>query len=141
LIRIKPAQLDAKKVIKRLSDYSKEVQTQAALVVADYTLKVHGEAVKSIQSIRSKGNERPDGSYASKPGNPPNTDTGTLVKSLNVEVDLNKATGKVYSKLKYALWLEVGTLNIEKRPFLAPALEKFYVKFIDAIKKVLKDSK
>lgn len=138
MIKLKANNLDTSKVKKSLSEYSKKAQERAGLVIAEAALLIHGEAVKSIQAIRSKGNERPDGSFASKPGMPPNTDTGTLVKSLNVDIDMKKAESKVYSNEKYAAWLENGTLKMAARPFLAPALQMFYVRIVQALAEALK---
>jgi HK97 gp10 family phage protein len=57
----------------------------------------------------------------SDPNNPPNTDTGALVKSIAVEVQ----RGDVFvgSGLEYAPHLEFGTSKMTQRPFLNPALE------------------
>lgn len=86
---------------------------------------VRSDAIKSIQTV-SSGNTvtryRADGTpythTASKEGDAPNTDTGDLVKSVQVEV---KPDGVyVGSRLEYAGHLEFR-LN---RPWLIPALEK-----------------
>ena len=123
---------------KNLSDYSKKVQEQAGLVVGEGVLAIHAEARKSIQRIASKGNERPDGSFASAPGMPPNTDTGTLVRSIEFDIDMEKAKGKVFANAEYAAALEFGTKDMTERPFMAPAYAKFRDDIIKKLKKVLK---
>lgn len=90
---------------------------------------VEGDAKRSIQTqssgktvtrYRSGG-----GSYehvVSSPNSAPNTDTGALVRSITTEVmseDVYVMTG-----LEYAPHLEFGTINMQPRPFLNPALEK-----------------
>lgn len=90
---------------------------------------VEGDAKRSIQTqsagdtvtrYRSGG-----GSYqhvVSSPNSAPNTDTGALVRSITTEViseDVFVMTG-----LEYAPHLEFGTINMQPRPFLNPALEK-----------------
>jgi hypothetical protein len=123
---------------KTLAEYSEQKQKDVALAVAEGVLAIHAEARKSIQRIASKGNERPDGSYASKPGFPPNTDTGRLVQSIDFDIDMENAEGRIYSNLEYAPHMEFGTENIAPRPFMAPAYAKHRESIIKNIKKALK---
>ena len=89
---------------------------------------VRSEAIKRIQDqsggqpgtrYRSGG-----GSYthaASAPGDAPNTDTGRLVSSVQIEI-----TGSfvfVGSTLDYAAHLEWGTTSMQARPWLHPSKE------------------
>ena len=90
---------------------------------------VRTSAIKSIQQkssgeavtrYRSGGN-----SYqhtASAAGDAPNSDTGALVRSVQVEIKPNAIY--VGSKLNYAGHLEFGTSKMNARPWLFPALEK-----------------
>jgi HK97 gp10 family phage protein len=39
-------------------------------------------------------------------------------------------TAEVSSKIKYAYWLEFGTLTMAARPFMRPAVEKARPKFL-----------
>lgn len=75
---------------------------------------------------------------ASSPGNPPARDTGILANSVTFEVSVKNdrikgSVGPDIAKIKaqaprsdpdYGYFLEVGTRNIEKRPWLKPALVK-----------------
>lgn len=75
----------------------------------------------------------------SLPGNPPVSDLGNLIK--NIVVDKVKVRGKkafieIRSKAPYSLALELGTKNMEARPFMAPALKKSEKK----IEKILRSS-
>lgn len=89
---------------------------------------VRSEAIQSIQD-KSSGDSitryrEGGGSYShtvSKPGDAPNTDTGRLVES--VQVDVTPKEVFVGSTLKYAGHLEFGTTNMDERPWLLPALE------------------
>ena len=92
---------------------------------------IQGEARKLIAkeskgekgwSYREGGNKVPH--TTSIPGDAPNTDTGTLKKSVMVEPVPGKGA-KVGSSLKYARALEFGYApnNLEARPFLIPAFE------------------
>lgn len=101
-------------VVKGAMEAGQLVRTAAIKSIQDIS---HGD---TVQRFRSGGN-----SYnhtASKEGDAPNTDTGALVSSIQVD-----ATAKyvfVGSSLKYAAWLEFGTRNMSARPWLNPALEK-----------------
>lgn len=91
---------------------------------------VRTTAIKSIQTVSSgrtvQRTRAGGGTYlhvVSRPNDPPNTDTGRLVSSINVEIDGESAF--VGSSLEYAGKLEFGDKgsNLEKRPWLNPALE------------------
>lgn len=89
---------------------------------------VRNTAIRSIQSVsggsevtRSRNGGNTYQHTAAGPGQAPNTDTGRLVNSIQVEVD----GGSVFvgSTLEYAGWLEHGTRRMAARPWLNPALE------------------
>lgn len=67
--------------------------------------------------------------FASKPGNPPNADTGRLMQSIKVERD-GKAT-LVGTNLRYGAHLEFGTKDMEPRPWLSVALAKVAGRLIE----------
>lgn len=90
---------------------------------------IHGEAVKSIQAHRSKG-IRYGNHVASKPGNPPNTDTGLLVSSIQWEIDQNKMRSVVGTNLDYGRDLEIK----RDRAWLQPA----YLKTLPAVKRLFR---
>jgi len=100
---------------------------------------VRGDAIKSIQTVSNgrmvtrttaAGNEYEH--TTSKPGDAPNTDTGRLVQSIQVEV--KKDGVYVGSGVEYAKKLEFGTSNMAARPWLIPAL----MRSKDLIKKILR---
>lgn len=88
---------------------------------------------------------------SSKPGSPPNTDTGLLARSINTMVLASKnkltlSTGVRSKKrnkfsripvVRYAKWLEYGTRGMAKRPFVGPAFRKFEPKILARIKKAM----
>jgi HK97 gp10 family phage protein len=61
---------------------------------------------------------------ASAPGESPATDTGRLARSITTEYDLQSVSGRVNVSTEYAEDLEVGTPNMEARPYARPALDK-----------------
>lgn len=90
---------------------------------------VRTTAIKSIQSqspgrtvVRYTEGGNPVQHIASNPGEPPNTDTGRLVGSIQVDVEAKDVF--VGSTLEYAGALEFGTSIMQPRPWLNPALEK-----------------
>lgn len=90
---------------------------------------VRATAIKSIQEkspgeavTRSRAGGGQYHHVAAAPDAAPNTDTGRLVSSIQVEVK----GGDVFvgSTLQYAGWLEYGTRSMLARPWLMPALEQ-----------------
>lgn len=61
---------------------------------------------------------------ASAPGDPPASDTGSLLGSISHKMEVGDTVyATVGSPLKYAIWLELGTRYMAPRPFLRPALD------------------
>lgn len=99
---------------------------------------IRADAISSIQDVssgetvtryRSGGNGYEH--IAAKEGDAPNTDTGRLVQS--VQVDIEPAAIYVGSSLDYAGWLEDGTRKMSARPWLVPAMNRN----IDAVRKLI----
>jgi HK97 gp10 family phage protein len=85
-------------------------------------------AVQSIQdvsqgeqTVRYTAGGNPYIHTTSTPGGAPNTDTGTLVSSIQVEIKSDDIY--VGSRLDYAYHLEFGTSVMQARPWLIPAVE------------------
>jgi len=105
---------------------------------------VRSEAIKSIhdqssgeQVVRTRTGGGEYTHTASKPGDAPNTDTGRLVQSVQVEV-----TGKtvdVGSTLHYAAHLEFGTRKMYARPWLFPAFDGNKAAIVKLIKHGIDD--
>lgn len=103
---------------------------------------VRSTAIDSIQTVsngeqvtRSRAGGGEYDHTTSKPGDAPNTDTGRLVSSIQIEV-----TGKtvfVGSTLQYASYLEFGTRSMLPRPWLFPAVESNRRQIEKLIKKEL----
>jgi len=67
--------------------------------------------------------------FASKEGNAPRSDYGTLLKGVRLDFRKNIAQVGVYTsrrinKHPYAIRLEEGTENMAARPFLEPAMDR-----------------
>lgn len=137
----------AEKIKKNLKLFQKIAIASQVEAIQKATFLVHEKAVKSIQSSSSgKPSIRYEpkrGVVVSKPGKAPNTDTGRLVQSIQVDFKKGGLEGQVGTNLKYGAWLEFGTENMKARPWLSRAvksskkqIEKIFSKAVDkAIKK------
>jgi len=74
---------------------------------------------------------------ASKEGEAPASDTGFLVAniSMNVKTETDgSVVGQIISSAPYSKFLEFGTVEIQPRPFMQPALEKNKKKILNIFK-------
>ena len=108
-----------------------EVEDLLGNAVRATTLNVQAEAITSIQQVRGLGifvkRYQPTRMHlASAPGQPPNTDTGRLVGSIETDFLPKRGgllSGAVFTRLEYGRHLEFGTQKMAARPWLFPALE------------------
>lgn len=121
---------DLNAVLAKLpADFDRE----ATALVNRTAQNIRNTAIRSIQKTSGIGTYYkkydPDRMHiASAPGQPPNTDTGRLAGSIRV-VKSGEPTAYVDALADYAVWLEFGTQNMEKRPFMTPAVEAEREKF------------
>ncbi len=59
---------------------------------------------------------------ASAPGEPPASDTGTLLNRRHIDLFPDRLAARLTFSAGHALPLELGTKNMEPRPFAVPAL-------------------
>lgn len=89
----------------------------AALFVAGDMIKVDAQISITAGSISGKGH------IPSKPGEPPNNDTGDLVRGIeNTQVAPLRV--EVSANAPHAVPLEVGTSKMAARPYMGPAAQK-----------------
>lgn len=125
------------KAVAQISKISSNVTDEMRLVVKEGMLLIHGTARKSIQEHQSRGNKYGE-HYASRPGNPPNTDTGRLVGSIEFDYDQDTNSAQVGTNLDYGAWLEFGTSTIAARPWLKPAFDKHKKEILNSFKAALR---
>lgn len=84
-----------------------------------------GEQIRqeAADSIR-EGAVRGPGHIASRPGDPPNANTGKLELSGEVRLRKSEKRVEVAFTAPHALAMEVGTRNVLARPYLRPASQK-----------------
>jgi HK97 gp10 family phage protein len=69
----------------------------------------------------------------SRPGEPPNADTGQLDSSIKVQGNRPAMQVTVLADAPYSSFLEFGTSIMEARPFMKPAAKKAGKQLIDKI--------
>ena len=83
-----------------------------------------GEAVKAeAQHSITEGAVSGKNHVPSKPGEPPNEDTGTLRRNITV-TQVGPLHVRVSSNAPYSSHLEFGTSKMAARPFMGPAARK-----------------
>lgn len=124
------------KVINALKEKIKGVQTEEGKAVAKACLVVQREIQTSMTNTPTNGSvsyythNKKIPHHPSLPYNPPAVDTGTLRRSISIEVDEENLKGKVGSVLAnppYGAYLELaeyGSSKMLPRPWLKPAMEK-----------------
>lgn len=103
--------------LRKLS--SGEVVKAAGRVLYVGADMIRAEAFQSI----SRGSVSDKGHVASKPGEPPNRDTGILQAGLRAQL-LKPLLAEVSSNAPYAAALERGTFRVAARPYMRPARDK-----------------
>lgn len=90
------------------------------------------EAQRSI----SEGAVSGKGHVPSRPGEPPNQDTGVLANNIEV-VQISPAKVEVSSNAPYSAPLEFGTSKMAARPFMGPAAERTKPVLVDYVKRAV----
>tara|TARA_R110000868_G_C10524364_1_gene733395 strand:- start:171 stop:602 length:432 start_codon:yes stop_codon:yes gene_type:complete len=110
--------------------------------VKDSTQLVESHAKKSIQaggSGQSVQKYNPNRVHTqSKANEPPATDTGFLVSQISISIDPKadgSVVGQIISSAPYSKALEFGTVNMQPRPFMHPALRKNKNKILKIFKR------
>lgn len=116
---------EVRKKLKRVDDNVRKVMEK---VLIGIVVDIQSVAIKSIQKL-SPG-KRVGGHVTSKPGAPPNTDTGRLVQSIGFNINKATLTAVVGTGIKYGTFLEFGTSKMKARPWLGPAKNKVRKKSI-----------
>jgi len=122
---------------------SGEIKQAVSRAVVGTALELQGNIKTSIArgpaSGRTYEKYNPRRTHtASAPGQPPMTDTGRLVNSIEFD-KIGDLTATVGSKLAYAAYLEYGTSRIAARPFFRPAIEEIRPKYMARLEKALGD--
>ena len=127
-------------VVRALDKASKDRQARVSKVLSKTGLNVVSTARKSMRDSPATGvTYKKSGSVshtASSKDNAPRIDTGTLSNSVKMVREKNDVL--VGTNKKYGRYLEFGTVNMDARPWLFPALEQNNPKFLADLKEALK---
>lgn len=131
------------KLIKKLDNIQKGTSKRIEQVLDDTARRMKNTADEKMREV-SSGNKyiKPSGKEhtASRAGDYPNVDTGTLVNSVFYELMKGKLTAKFGSKgVPYAKMLEYGTSRMAARPWLKPTFDKHYPEVAPAVDKIIKE--
>ena len=110
----------------------KQIQKAAKAGIWAGANEVKVEAQLSI----TRGSVSGKNHVASKPGEPPNNDTGVLKNNIET-VSTGPLTAEVHSKAPYAVDLEFGTSKMEERPYMRPAAKKMKPVVAEHVKVIL----
>ncbi|MFE0754173.1 HK97 gp10 family phage protein [Inquilinus sp. NPDC058860] len=105
--------------LRRLTLRTKTLHREVGKAVVAAANLVAAEAAASIAAGWISGPDH----VPSKPGEPPNADTGRLHGAIDV-VRRGETAAEVVSAAPYAADLEFGTARVAARPYLRPATAK-----------------
>lgn len=126
-------------------DFAGAVEQRASMVVRKTVFDIEGTIKNNLSrpgtgriykagGTTSKGKGRRT-HRASAPGQPPATDTGTLLNSVRGRM-LSILQGMVEVTAEYAKFLEYGTVKMAARPYFWPAVHQHSEAFVAAMKQV-----
>jgi len=126
-----------KQLIANIRKFGAQADAALAQIVMATSQDVRTHAIRAIQGGPKNGREyklnNPRRTHrASAPGQAPATDTGRLVQSITANI--TGLTAEVSANVQYAAPLEFGTVNMEPRPFLQPALDAQKARFNQRLK-------
>jgi HK97 gp10 family phage protein len=114
---------------KKMNQLKADVMSSSIRGVQDATFLIHETAVKLVQdnskgtpAVRYNRSGKKRNVLVSKPGNPPNTDTGRLAQSIKFDFKKDGFVGRVGTNLRYGRNLEFGTKRMSPRPWLSTAV-------------------
>ena len=128
---------------RAFTNLDQQFNTAVQDAVEDTIFAIDGEIKRRINSGPASGRtyrRRGITHQASAPGQPPMTDTGTLVRSIYLDIDPLRAT--VGSRLAYASYLEYGTRRMAARPVWIPVAEQegpeFHVRVTENLSRIIR---
>lgn len=117
--------INGDRLAKKLDRLAKLSEDGVRQVVARASAEGEAEAKRLISRGPARsGKIRKDGTRSSAYLEPPRTDTGRLVSSINHKITEGGLNGEFGTDLKYGLYLEIGTVKMGPRPWLLPTAEK-----------------
>ena len=107
-------------------------------------LDMRNKMIKSMRdTLKNTGRKYSRGGkihHPSFPFHPPAVDSGDLINSLSIKKNLNNTELELGSNLKHARWTEMGTENMQERPWMDPVYNDFKVPFGERIARVIQNN-
>ncbi len=143
---------ESKRALLKLKNIDKKYQKAIIAELEDTAIEIRNEAISSMRSTPKTGLTYPRQKgkkmhIASSSPNPPAVDRSDLIKSLIIDVrpgggaftDFEVEVGTNINDPPYGSFLEFGTVNMDKRPWLQPAIDK-KTKFLESrLKRAIKN--
>jgi HK97 gp10 family phage protein len=101
--------------VRKLSGPEMVAQVGAALFAAGQSIQIEAQLLITEGAVSGKGH------VPSRPGEPPNQDTGVLANNIET-VQIAPLRVEVSSNAPYAAALEFGTSKMADRPYMRPAV-------------------
>lgn len=112
--------------MNRFPEIAAKLPREAHDIVQETVLDIEGRV--KAEMAGPKSGRWYGGHQASAPGEAPAVDTGTLINS--VQTDVQGTEGSVYTNQEVAPMLEYGTSRMAPRPFFTPAAEAARPEFV-----------
>ena len=116
-----------------INNLKKRIDSKTSRAIKDTALYIQATAKLIIKNSPRGG--RVYGSHkASAPGEPPATDTGNLINSIQT-IEIGKDHMRVHVGAEYGHMLEYGTRKMAPRPYFRPAVKlgrKFFNRRLNA---------
>lgn len=103
--------------LRKMADPKVQREIAKGILVAADEVKAEAQRLITTGSISGAGH------IPSKPGDPPNADTGHLHSNIEA-TRIGPMSAQVESKADYGAALERGTSKMAARPYMAPALAR-----------------
>ncbi|MBO9710570.1 MAG: hypothetical protein J7521_20405 [Caulobacter sp.] len=117
--------------LKRIQGEEMVREVGKALYVAGNMIEVEAEISITTGSVSGKGH------VPSKPGQPPNRDTGMLDGNIET-VLVEPLKVEISSNAPYSAALEFGTSKMAARPFMRPAAQKKKAEAVELVRRAVK---
>lgn len=128
--------INAPRLTAKLDDLSAQGRARISQAVLVGAGLIASSAKRSI----TEGSISGPGHVPSRPGQPPNADTGVLHTSI-VAVQTGELQAQVHVNAPYASELEYGTSRMAARPFLQPAVDRTRAEVIDLFFRAIKSAR
>lgn len=116
--------------LNRLAGPEAERQIGRALFAGGEAIQVEAQLSITRGSVSGKNH------VPSKPGEPPNQDTGVLASNIET-VQISPLLVEVSSNAPYSAPLEFGTSKMAARPFMRPARDKMRAEVAELVRRAV----